>query len=255
MRLANRVFLVWSLAAVVAVGLLAAPPQGRGHGGGAHAGASGRSPAGLPPIYGVSGPAPVGGVGPAPIGGVGRLGPSPSPGYGYGNGYRSGVYTGRSNGGYVEHGRRGRNVGWGLPLAYFMTPYYYPDFSYDSSFEGPPPVDPNAQAAVMAEDRLGEQIQRLSAEIEELRNAQQQNSQPDYPAASEAPQTPPAPPIVLVLRDGQQVKTDNYAVMNNTLWDFSKQPARRIPLSSINVSASEKASEANGAEFPQISTP
>jgi len=103
----------------------------------------------------------------------------------------------------------------------------------------------------MAENRLGEQIQRLTAEIEELRNAQQS----DYSSASEAPPMPPAPPIVLVLRDGQQLKTDNYAVMNNTLWDFSKQPARRIPLSSINVPASEKASEANGAEFPQIPTP
>jgi hypothetical protein len=137
-----------------------------------------------------------------------------------------------------------------------MTPYYYPDFGYDNGFEAPPPENASAQGAIMAENRLGEQIRRLSAEIEALRNAQQQNSQPpDYPQASEAPQLPPAPPIVLVLRDGQQVKTDNYAVMNNTLWDFSKQPARRIPISSINVSASEKASEANGAEFPQISTP
>ncbi|HZQ56099.1 MAG TPA: hypothetical protein VFB14_28160 [Bryobacteraceae bacterium] len=250
MRLANRFFFVSSLTFVVAAGLLGAPPQARGHAGGAHA-VNGRSPAGLPPIYGISGPAPIGGVGPAPIGGVGRIGPAPSPGFGFGNGYRSGVYTGRSNGGYAERGRRGRNAGWGLPFAYFMAPYYYPDLAYDSSFEPPPPVDGNAQAAVMAENRLGEQIQRLTAEIEELRNAQQS----DYSSASEAPPMPPAPPIVLVLRDGQQLKTDNYAVMNNTLWDFSKQPARRIPLSSINVPASEKASEANGAEFPQIPTP
>jgi hypothetical protein len=253
MRLANRVFFVSSLAPVVAAGLLAAPPQGRGHNGGAQA-VNGRAAGGLPPVYGVSGPAPVGGVGPAPIGGVGRIGPTPSPAYG--NGYRSGVYTGRGNRGYAERGRRGRNVGWGLPFAYYMTPYYYPNFGYDNGFEAPPPENASAQGAIMAENRLGEQIRRLSAEIEELRNAQQQNNQPpDYPQASEAPQPPPAPPIVLVLRDGQQVKTDNYAVMNNTLWDFSKQPARRIPISSINVSASEKASEANGAEFPQISTP
>jgi hypothetical protein len=186
---------------------------------------------------------------------VGRLGPAPSPAYGYRSG-GYGRYTGRGNG-YAERGRRGeRNFGWGLPLTYFMTPYYYPDFGYDSSFEpAPPPADANAQGAIMAENRLGEQIQRLSAEIEELRNAQQQYGQPDYPTASEAPPTPPAPPIVLVLRDGQQVKTDNYAVMKNTLWDFSKQPARRIPISSIDVPASEKASEANGAEFPQISAP
>lgn len=246
MRLTNHVFFIPVLAVVTAAGLLAAPPQARGYGGRGHAGV-GRVPAPRAPAYGSSGPAPVGGVGPAPIGGVGHLGPSPGPYYGY--------RSGRGNG-FRERGRRNTGLGWGLPFAYFMTPYYYPDVGYDNSFNTPPPENANIQSAVMAEDRLGEQIQKLSAEIEELRNAQQ-NSQPDYPLAyaAPAPEMPPAPPIVVVLRDGQQLKMDNYAVMNSTLWDFSKQPARRIPISSIDVAASEKASEANGAEFPQLATP
>jgi hypothetical protein len=40
--------------------------------------------------------------------------------------------------------------------------------------------------------------------------------------------------------------------MGQTFWDFSTQPARKIPLSSINVPESINASNANGAEFPSL---
>jgi len=61
------------------------------------------------------------------------------------------------------------------------------------------------------------------------------------------------PPITLVLRNGQQIQVQNYAVMDGVFWDFSKQPARKIPLSSINLQASAEATEANGGEFPDLS--
>jgi hypothetical protein len=46
----------------------------------------------------------------------------------------------------------------------------------------------------------------------------------------------------------------NYAVMNGVLWDFSRQPTRKIPIASIDVSASTSATEANGGEFPQLNS-
>jgi hypothetical protein len=244
----TNIFFTPTLAVTVAASLLAAPPQARMHGRGGRPGPA-RGGAIQPPAYGSSGPASIGGVGPAPVGGVGHLGPSSFPYHGYGSGH---------NNGFRGRGRNQRSVGWGLPFAYFMSPYYYPGWGYDSSsFNTPPVQDASTQSAAVVEDRLGEQIQKLSAEIEELKNAQQQNNQPDYPPVyiPPAPETPPAPSIVVVLRDGQQIKVDNYAVMNNTFWDFSKQPARKIPISSIDLAASQKASEANGAEFPQLSTP
>jgi hypothetical protein len=44
----------------------------------------------------------------------------------------------------------------------------------------------------------------------------------------------------------------NYAVMGDSFWDFSRQPARRIAISSLNIEASTKATEASGGEFPAL---
>ena len=46
----------------------------------------------------------------------------------------------------------------------------------------------------------------------------------------------------------------SYAIMNGFLWDFSKQPARKIPVSNIDIPESTKATEANGTEFPDLSS-
>ncbi len=58
--------------------------------------------------------------------------------------------------------------------------------------------------------------------------------------------------MTLVLRNGQQVQVKNYAVMDGIFWDFSKQPSRKIPMSSINLDASAQATQANGGEFPDL---
>jgi hypothetical protein len=97
-----------------------------------------------------------------------------------------------------------------------------------------------------AEGALGHQLQILSDQIEQLKNAQRHEA---------VPQTTPQAPITVVLRNGQQIQVQNYAVMDQTFWDFTRQPARRIPVSSIDIAASTRATEANGAEFPQLGTP
>ncbi len=140
-----------------------------------------------------------------------------------------------------------------VPYAYFATPYYYPFLDYSSAPYGGgpydvPPEDANAQASLMAENALGEQIQRLSAEIDQMKYGQQAQA----PGPQQQDSQPPQVPITLVLRNGQQLQVQNYAIMNQTFWDFSSQPARRIPMSSIDIPASARATETNGGEFPQI---
>jgi hypothetical protein len=79
---------------------------------------------------------------------------------------------------------------------------------------------------------------------------------PSYPSG----QAPPIhdaplenqPPITVVLQSGQQLVIQNYAVMNGMLWDFSKPAVRKIPLASIDLSASARATSAAGAEFPEL---
>lgn len=143
------------------------------------------------------------------------------------------------------------------PYAYFFAPYYYPFLDYASSpypdyGYGYDAEDPNAQGALMAENMLGDQINRLSAEVDQMRYGQ---PPPMAPATSaEQDSQPPAPPVTLVLRNGQQFKVQNYAVMDQTFWDFSAQPTLKIPISNIDVAASAKATMANGGEFPQLDT-
>lgn len=172
-------------------------------------------------------------------------------------------FTGISPGAYKStphfHGHGHHNV----PQAGYFTPYYYPFLGYtDSGYDAYPPLeaapDPEAQSAAVTANLLGQQIEELSAQIDQLRNdqqvarAQQAAPPPDETAPVQEPLPPQAPPIRLVLRTGQEVQVKDYAIVDGVFWDFSSQPVRRIPVSSINVPASQKATEDSGAEFPQM---
>jgi hypothetical protein len=178
-------------------------------------------------------------------------------------------YTGILPGAYKSSsygaGRYGRGGGGAL----IGAPFYYPYLGYGPSLNTFPSynetVDPNAQAFGMAQDALGEQIRQLTAEVASMK--QQLNVPPAPYEPPSVPQTPPAmapggedagtasqPAIAVVLKNGQRLSVQSYAVMNGFLWDFSKQPVRKIPVSNIDVSASTKATEANGAEFPDLSS-
>jgi hypothetical protein len=238
MRFVTRAVLLSFLALSLASALLA---QHAGYAGGHVGSTAGR---GIAPGGGHSLPAPR--VGTAPLG---LQAPAAS-------------YTGIRPGALRSY-RVGRNYSRDyrrVPYPYFFAPYYYPFLDYASSpysdygygYGYDTAADPNAQGALMAENMLGDQINRLSAEVEQMRYAQQQLAPPP-PGGAEDPQ-PPSTPVTLVLRNGQQLRVQNYAVMDQTFWDFSAQPTRKIPIANIDVAASAKATVANGGEFPQLDT-
>ena len=244
----------------VGIGVAGPPGGGRGGGGGAHSFSSGS----------ISGPAPVGASGPAPTHAAGNLiGPS-SPGYRSGfrpiGPYRNGNVKG--NGNANGNGRYGRNNNRRAPYALFLAPYAtYPYFGYDdtSSFDynGSPdyapnaPLDPASQSIMVGQDQLGQQVQQLNAELQELKSQGPPNGsaqQPVAPATADQDQPQNTVPVTLVLQNGQRIQVKNYAVVNGVFWDFSKQPSRKIPLSSINLDASAQATQADGGEFPDLTT-
>jgi hypothetical protein len=166
------------------------------------------------------------------------------------------------NGGFGYRNYNHRDYA-GVPFGYFFEPYYYPFLGYgDFGYGDYPPADgedPAGQALYMQQNMLGAQIQQLSAEVRHLRQQQEQGpappQAPPYTGPGQAPppdNSEPQQPITIVLRDGQQFKVMNYAVMDKTFWDFSQRPARKFPVSSIDIPASTRATEASGAEFPQI---
>ncbi|HME57460.1 MAG TPA: hypothetical protein VKF63_03920, partial [Terracidiphilus sp.] len=54
---------------------------------------------------------------------------------------------------------------------------------------------------------------------------------------------------VLVFRDRHSEEIQNYAIVGKTLWVFTEQRARKIPIAELNVPATTKANEARGIDF------
>jgi hypothetical protein len=168
----------------------------------------------------------------------------------YGSSYYSGAGT------YGKNGYRSRYGYAGLPyfplLGYFDNGFYDAPPPYPATYEGDPSLEGGPPPDVVG---LSDQVKQLSAQLNDLqsqlslRGPTASGSVPD----SSPQQTEPEPPLTVVLNNGQTMQIQNYAVMGDTLWDLSSQPSHRIPVSSIDIPASTKASEASGAEFPQLS--
>jgi hypothetical protein len=129
----------------------------------------------------------------------------------------------------------------------------FDNFDFGSTYADqtapPPPPGPDPAAMSMAE-----QIGELRGELNQLR--QQEQFPPQQmglmPPANDTTAQPAEPATVIVLRNGQQLETKNYAVMDQTLWNFSAKPLQKIPLSSINIPASEKANADRGVDFSAV---
>jgi hypothetical protein len=164
----------------------------------------------------------------------------------------SGYVGGRTS---TRSGTYARRPYKALPPAYFAAPYYYPFYDWGGDYSAPvntPAYDdygPDPTDALMANQAaLGQQVQRLTAQMNDLMYGQQY--QQPAPAAQQS--IPPPVPLTLILHDGQQLQVQNYAVTDDTFWEFTNRGTRKIPLSDIDLAASAKATEAKGGEFPQI---
>lgn len=148
------------------------------------------------------------------------------------------------------HGRDGnRNRGG------YIFPGIVPVFgAYDfgSTFtpqqqSAPAAADPNALS-------MAEEIGELRGELNSLKSqAAETARQAQTPAAAGVPvPLPVEPATVIVLRNGAQFETTNYAIMDETLWNFSAKPLQKIPLTSIDVAASQKVNATRGVDFSAV---
>lgn len=152
------------------------------------------------------------------------------------------------------HSRRSRSYGYvGVPFFGYGAYPYLDDSDSDAYAPGPYSNDPGPEPG--DEAALNDQLQQLSAQVNDLRNSLPQAAPAALPPATPPESVPPAPPVTIVLKSGQTWQVQSYAVMGNTFWDFSSQPVRKVPVSTIDIPASSKATEAGGAEFPAIHSP
>jgi hypothetical protein len=145
--------------------------------------------------------------------------------YGYGNCYAYGC---------------GYGYGYGYPyLDGGIDPYWW----WDSDSSG----DQDQQNQI----GLAEEMNQQSLEEQQMRNQADQDayarSAPRPPRKAATTEADPA--TVLIFRDQHKEEINNYAIVGQTLWNFSPQGTYRIPLSSLDLPATEKANEDRGVDF------
>jgi hypothetical protein len=141
------------------------------------------------------------------------------------------------------------------PYGYTVYPYYGLGLQSDlvySGYTSQPQNDYSAERDL----RLQNDVYRLEAELDQMRQEQEQRAnQRQYVSRElmQAPRSakpePPAPPTVLIFRDGRKIETKNYALAGQTLWIFSEERARKLPLADLDLDATRQANEERGVEF------
>jgi hypothetical protein len=71
----------------------------------------------------------------------------------------------------------------------------------------------------------------------------------DAAAAEPNSLEPPRPPTTLVFKDGHQLEIENYAIVNQTLYDLTPGHPRRITLADLDLPATEKQNDDRGITF------
>lgn len=102
----------------------------------------------------------------------------------------------------------------------------------------------------MNEQSLEEQQMREQGDQDLYANSSPpQNESPESAAAEMLPAT------VLVFRDQRKQEIQNYAIVGETLWNFSGQRTQKIPLSDLDLAATTKANEDRGVDFRVPNSP
>jgi len=74
-------------------------------------------------------------------------------------------------------------------------------------------------------------------------------SAPPAPAAEPPEPVADQPTTVLVFKDGHKSEVQNYAIVGETLFDFTDGRSHKIPLADLNLPATRKANEDRGVDF------
>ena len=122
------------------------------------------------------------------------------------------------------------------------------------------------QAAI---DQLQQQVSRLTSAVEELQADRTESVKPaaaprgkgkptippnkvssvaPTPAAA-AQETDSAPMTVLVFQDGHRTEARNYAIVGQTLWIYTEQDSKKVPLADLDVNATKNANSDRGIVF------
>lgn len=101
-----------------------------------------------------------------------------------------------------------------------------------------------------ARDALARQSDRYgqhyldSRENSKPKAAAQKSTDQDSPSGEATPDV--SPTTVFIFKDGHQLETRNFAIMGQTLYDFSSNSLRKVQLSDLDTAATQKANDDRG---------
>ena len=182
-----------------------------------------------------------------------------------GGGFRHGGFH---NGGSVRFGHGfNRHNSFGVFVGFNRFPRYgyygyrgyypgyapYPIYAAAPAYAYPPAYSVTDDARYYERSsyiELTREVDRLRLEVDRMREEREQRSQ----AAPQPPRSaykPPAdhPATMLVFRNGQRQEVKNSAVAGQTLWIFTEQRARKLPLSDLDLEATRAVNEERGSDF------
>jgi hypothetical protein len=132
------------------------------------------------------------------------------------------------------------------PFGYsaFYDPYWWWDSgsNYDEDRERE-----IAEASQMNQQNLEEQRQLREQDPDIY--APQRRTDPPASGRSDVQGESFTPSTVLVFRDQHKQEVQNYAIVGQTLWNFSAQRTQKIPLASLDLAATVKANDEQGITF------
>jgi len=157
--------------------------------------------------------------------------------------------------GFRDHDRRFRRGfrdcfgcgGWG-GYPWWYAGYYDPYWWWDSSSSYDEDYDQQLALAEEMDQRSLEQQRFLDQQDQDI-YAHSSGSSSRNSDASQSQKAESVPATVLVFRDQRRQEVQNYAIVGETLWNFSPQRTQKIPLADLDLPATAKANEDRGVDF------
>jgi hypothetical protein len=131
--------------------------------------------------------------------------------------------------------------------------YYDPSWWWDSESRFDEDNERDRQIAAEMDQQSLEQQQARERQDqsydEDAYRGPYRNDRDDYGARAAAPDSGTTVATVLVFRDQHTREIQNYAIVGQTLWDFSGARKEKIPLADLDIAATEKANDDRGVTF------
>ena len=198
-------------------------------------------------------------------GGFGHFGGGFGHGFrgGFGGGFHSHFGSGFRFYGAFGYPYRGFYGGFGYPWygSYAYPVYSYPLYSYPA-YSYPVVLYSDRYDSGRYDSDLDysyqqkrnmEELDRLEDRVSKLED-QRASANVPRPPQYEA-QTRSSTPIVLIFRDRHTQEAENYAIVGQTIWLFNEQRAKRVPMSEIDIAATQRANLERGIDLHLDSRP